>query len=82
MEELKISTSAKQEQYVATFADNLNEGISYYQQLFSELKEWFEDSRHNILQELKTSKQALHLLTHKTNLPALPIVYAMSHQVR
>jgi len=77
MEELKISTSAKQEQYVATFADNLNKGISFYQQLFGELKGWFDGSRHNILQELNNSQHALHLLTHKTKLPALPIVYAM-----
>ncbi len=78
MEELKISTSAKQEQYIATFADNLNEGISYYQQLFSELKEWFEDSRHNTIQELEVSRRVLHLLMHKTEIPAIPIAYAMS----
>ena len=78
MEELKNSTSSKQEQYAATFADNLKDGISYYQKLFDELKDWFEDSKHDIFQELETSKQVLHLLTHKTKIPASPIVYAMN----
>ena len=78
MEELKNSTSSKQEQYAATFADNLKDGISYYQKLFDKLKDWFEDSKHDIFQELETSKQVLHLLTHKTKIPASPIVYAMN----
>lgn len=78
MEELKSSTSFKQEQYVTTFANNLNKGICYYQQLFSELKNRFVNSKHCILQELETSKQVVHILMQKTKLPAIPIVYAMS----
>jgi hypothetical protein len=81
MEELEDATSAKQEQYISTFADNLNEGISYYQQLFSELKDWFEDSRDDILYELQISRKTMHWLMHKTELPTMPIVYAMSSQV-
>ncbi|MEE4258297.1 MAG: hypothetical protein V2I62_00935 [Bacteroidales bacterium] len=79
MEELEISASAKQEQYITTFADNLKAGIFYYQQLFSELKDWFGDSKHQIMQELGSSMRDLHLLMHKTKLPTLPIVYAMNH---
>jgi len=78
MEELEISASAKQEQYMTTFTDNLKAGIFYYQQLFSELKNWFGDSKHQIMQELESSMRDLHLLTHKSEIPAVPIVYVMN----
>ena len=78
IEDLKTSSSVKQEQYVATFADNMNEGIRYYHQLFIESKDWFKDSKNDILQELERLQQSLHLLSLKTELPALPIVYSLN----
>jgi hypothetical protein len=41
------------------FQNNLNEGIEYYQQLFSESKIYFELNKESLLNELETLKTAL-----------------------
>jgi len=59
IEETKVSMTKKQEKYLVTFEHNLNEGIDYYQKLFTELKGKFEDTKANVLHELESSKKAL-----------------------
>lgn len=62
VEETRISMTGKQEKYLVAFANNLKEGVSYYQHMFSELKHRFEDTKTNILGDLDTSKKILQLL--------------------
>ena len=62
IEETKISMTKKQEKYILSYMKNLDEGISYYHKLFSNMKELFEDSKSNILNYLDTSKKTLQLL--------------------
>jgi hypothetical protein len=62
IEETKDSMTSKQEKYLFTFLKNLNEGINYYYNLFSDLKDTFEETKSNILNELDTSKKKLDLL--------------------
>ena len=63
IEEARDSMSVKQEKYLTNFANNLNEGITYYHQLFVEVKHKYEDTKKSILVELATSKKALNLLS-------------------
>lgn len=62
VEEAKISMSEKQEKYFLNFVDNLKEGISYYNNLFSDLKDKFEETKSEILDELESSKNSLQLV--------------------
>jgi hypothetical protein len=59
IEETRISVTDKQEKYLMTFVKNLEEGISYYDDLFNGLKNKFEDTRSAILKELDSAKQTL-----------------------
>ena len=52
----------KQEIYLQKFVNNLNEGIQYYDGLFSNLKDRFNDTKSNILSELDFSKKRLQTL--------------------
>ncbi len=61
-EETKASLDLKQEKYLITFASNLKEGISYYEDMFSNLKESFKETKTTILTELNFSKEKLQLL--------------------
>ena len=71
IDEARESMSGKQEKYLATFVSNLHQGISYYQQLFSEVKDRFNDTRTTILQELEVSRQALQDLHYRIEKLAL-----------
>lgn len=62
IEETRLSMSDKQEKYLLSFVNNLKDGINYYFNLFSELKDKFEDKKASILNDLETSRQVLHLL--------------------
>jgi len=62
LEEAKVSMTSKQEKYLVTFENNLREGIRYYNKLFLELNDRFEDTRDVILHELEESKAALNHL--------------------
>lgn len=62
IEEMRVSTTNKQEKYLLTFVKNLNEGINYYYRLFTNLKNVFEDTKSSILSDLDASKKTLHLL--------------------
>ena len=57
--ELKDSLNKKNEKYLTTFQTNLNEGILYYQDLFSSTKNYFENSNEFLLDELERIKNEL-----------------------
>ena len=61
-EETQAIMSMKQEKYLKTFVKNLNEGISYYHQLFNDYKALSETVKTTILKDLETSKKTLALL--------------------
>ena len=62
IDETNSSLNKKQEKYLLNFSKNLNEGISYYQDVFNDIKDKFEDTKSNILSELELSKNYLHHL--------------------
>ena len=51
--------------YLNSFANNLQLGIDYYNDLFSQLKDRFEHTRHNVLNELDASAAMLKQLSYK-----------------
>jgi hypothetical protein len=57
--------TAKQEKYLVKFADNLKDGIAYYQTVFTETKDSFVDTKTRILSELEESKIRLFQLKDK-----------------
>ncbi|RLD65062.1 MAG: hypothetical protein DRI84_07625 [Bacteroidetes bacterium] len=65
IDETSTNMTKKQEKYLINFSNNLDEGIKYYQQLFSDIKGRFEDSKSTILQELDANLAALQLLKMK-----------------
>ena len=67
IEETQADLTKKQEKYLKTFASNLNEGILYYYSLFNDLKDKFNDSKSDIIDDLTSSKGELQLLEIKIN---------------
>ncbi len=63
IEEVKQDMTAKQEKYFLTFIENLNNGISYYTELFSNLKDRFADAKEGILKKLALYRQQLQQLS-------------------
>jgi hypothetical protein len=59
VDEFSDSFNAKNQKYLTAFQTNLNEGIEYYQQLFSESKIYFESNKESLLNELETLRTAL-----------------------
>ncbi len=62
LEEVKTIMTAKEEKYLLTFTNNLNEGISYYKSLFSELKNTFQEIKEEVLNELDKGEKTLSLI--------------------
>lgn len=62
IEETKASMTDKQKKSLLTFAENLKSGINYYDALFSEMKDTFEDTKNNIFSSLEASRNDLQLL--------------------
>lgn len=60
--EMKASITDRQKKSLATFAENLQGGIDYYQKLYSELKEEFKSTKSIILADLKAGTNSLSLL--------------------
>jgi len=58
-EEARLMMSAKQEKYLNTFVKNLNEGITYYHQLFSDLQDQSHAVKSIILNDLEVCRKAL-----------------------
>jgi len=65
IKETKNIIDKRQEKYLSTFARNLNDGISYYQKLFSGVKDRFTDKKSTICKDLEASKQNLKQLFQK-----------------
>ena len=63
LEEAKESMSKKQEKYLHTFTNNMKDGVSYYNQLFRNLKDTFENAKSMILNELETSVNTLNQIS-------------------
>lgn len=62
IEEAKDSINKKQENYLTTFVKNLNEGIAYYESLFSASTETFKETKSMIFGDLNSSRKKLQLL--------------------
>lgn len=62
LEEAKDSFNKKEEKYLLTFTKNMKEGVSYYQNLFNNTKDAFEDFRANVLNELNRSELTLNTI--------------------
>ena len=63
LDEVKNSMDKKQEKYLLNFSSNLKDGISYYHNLFGNIKDAFENAKADVLKELETSKNTLQLIT-------------------
>lgn len=63
--ELEDSFSANQHKYLLTFEKNLNDGINYYNKLFSKMKNKFARTKSEILRDLEKSSNALQQLKTK-----------------
>lgn len=59
VEETKCLITKKQQNYLLLFQTNLNNGISYYQSLFSTSKSYFEQNKDALLKELEKLKEDL-----------------------
>ena len=57
--ENRVNPTDKQRKYLLTFASNLNDGIHYYQELFSNLKDEFQGSKQQILEQLDEGRKTL-----------------------
>lgn len=62
IEETKHTHAKGQEKKLLSFAGNLKEGIAYYQTMFSDLKERFEENRAQLLADLENNNKTLLLL--------------------
>ncbi len=60
-----IDTTDKQRKYLLSFANNLNEGISYYQELFTKQKEGFMATKDQVFSELNEGKQTLNKMVRE-----------------
>jgi len=70
IDETKSQWNAKQEKYLMTFANNLKDGVKYYQNLFTELKDKFEDSKEDVLNDLKKSTLAIQVMSREIEMLA------------
>jgi len=61
-DEAKEDITAKQGKYFLNFASNLNDGIQYYNNLFTDFKDKFTETKSDILRDLEDCKEALNLL--------------------
>ena len=59
LESSKFSMNKKDEKYLLTFTNNLNEGILYYKHLFQEAKSAFQDIKELVLKELDKGEKIL-----------------------
>ncbi|TNJ45345.1 hypothetical protein KFZ70_06465 [Tamlana fucoidanivorans] len=59
LEETKTFMNQKEEKYLKTFTSNMKAGVQYYQYLFQNVKDSFEDIKVNVQKELKKSEVLL-----------------------
>ena len=60
LEESKITMTKKEEKYLLTFTNNMKLGVSYYQNLFDDVKGAFNTVKSSVLCELEKSEVALN----------------------
>ncbi|GAA4895457.1 hypothetical protein GCM10023311_20220 [Flaviramulus aquimarinus] len=60
LETAKLSMNKKEEKYLQTFTNNMKAGVLYYQSLFKEVKNTFEDVKTAILKDLEQSYAILN----------------------
>lgn len=65
--ETKTSFTNQQIKYFDKFASNLKDGVNYYQNLFAELKHYFQNSKEKIMSDLQECNQVLNSLHDKIN---------------
>ncbi len=65
MDEARWNMNRKNEKYLTKFVANMKDGVEYYQNLFSNVKNKFIDSKEQILSELDLSKKVLTLLAYE-----------------
>lgn len=58
--EARTSMNKKEEKYLLNFTNNMKAGVSYYQNLFSDVKHAFTDIKTAVLNELDTSELTLN----------------------
>ena len=68
IEESTLDFNKKQEKYFRKFLNNINEGISYYTELFDDLKINFKKSTESILDSIKHQKFQLEEISKKIEL--------------
>ncbi len=66
-EEVQDNLTDKEIKYYLNFINNLEKGTVYYQELFSNVKGFFEDSKSAILKELEEQKNKLYEFRDKIN---------------
>jgi len=59
VDEFKDTITVKNQKYLNNFQNNLNDGIDYYQKLFSESKHYFETNKEVLLSDLENLKNNL-----------------------
>ena len=60
LEEAKIAFNKKEEKYLLVFINNMKSGVSYYKNLFGNMKQTFEDIKIDVLNELDKSELTLN----------------------
>jgi hypothetical protein len=72
IEDVKINVTNKQKKSFSTFGKNLQDGIAYYNNLFSDLQTAFTENKELILNDLKSYEEKLSLMIR--NVDKLEIV--------
>jgi len=67
LDETKQGLDKRQEKYFKKFVENLDNGITYYKELFAKTKDTFEDTKAEIMSDLERSKQKLNELQQRIN---------------
>lgn len=68
LEDQILPVNRKEEKYYKTFVQNINNGIEYYQNLFSEMQDIFENGKDQILSELDRYSKMIN----EISLPVVP----------
>ena len=67
IDETSRDFSLKQKEYLQSFAENMQNGIKYYNKLFDDFKTSFSESRDSIISELKTYKKVIESISVQIN---------------
>ncbi|MGI9532709.1 hypothetical protein [Lutimonas sp.] len=60
IDEVQGALTKRQEKYLLSFSENLNEGVAYYKNLFNNSSDKFENSKIQIMAELKQYKTSIN----------------------